>query len=240
MNVEFLVIGVGAFFAGLVNAAFATGGVFVLLAATTAVLPMTAAVPLQGVFSASSILMRIWLFRHHLSWPTIIMFIPGGAIGAFFGVRVFVTLDEAFIATAVGLLLLGILWMPSASFRLSAGRPFFAVGIAHGFLGTLFGVGTMLQPLILLTDLKKLQITGTLAMCLFVLDIIKTTGYVLAGFDYAPFLPHIVIATLAGIAGVFIGKRITHRISEAQFRMVLKGLISLVALRLVFKGLFLA
>jgi len=131
---------------------------------------MTAAVPLHGVFSTSSILMRIWLFRHHLFWPTIIIFIPGGAIGAFFGVRVFVTLDEAFIATAVGLILLGILWMPSASFRLSAGRPFFAVGIA----------------------------------------------------------------TIAGMAGVLIGKWITHRISEAQFRMVLKGLISLVALRLVF------
>lgn len=238
MFLELLVLGLASLVAGVVNAAFSTGGVFVMVAATTSVLPLTAAVPLQGILSLGSVLTRIWLFRAHLFWPVILFFIPGGAIGTYFGVQIFVTLDERMIATAMGLVLLAILWIPPASFRLVAGRPFFFIGAGHGFLGTLFGIGTLLQPMILWTDLKKLQITGTLALCLFSLDLFKTVGYIVYGFDYSAYLAHIGIATIAGIVGVIIGKRITHLISETQFRFILKWLITAVALRLLAKGLF--
>jgi uncharacterized protein len=238
MSAALVIVGLASFLAGVVNAAFSTGGVFVMVAATTAVFPMTVAVPLQGVLSAGSVLMRIWLFRQHLCWPLILLFVPGGAIGTYFGVQVFVTLDEGMIATFMGLVLLGILWLPPASFRLPIGRPFAAIGLAHGFLGSLFGVGAVLQPMILWTDLKKLQITGTMAMCLFSLDLLKTAGYIAVGFDYGAYLPHIAIATVMGMAGVVIGKRLSHLVSEAQFRFILRWLITLVALRLVGVGLF--
>jgi len=115
-------------------------------------------------------------------------------------------------------------------------HPFFFVGGIHAFLSTLFGVGTLLQPAILRTNLVKLQITGTLAASLAILDVFKITGYVWHGFHYTPYIAHIVLATIAGFAGTWAGRQITHRVSEAVFRLVFKGLITLVAIRLLYRG----
>ena len=101
------------------------------------------------------------------------------------------------------------------------------------------GVGTLLQPTILRTTLTKLQITGTLAACLLIMDVFKLTGYIAHGFDYSDYWPHILCATAAGFVGTVLGKRVTHRVSEQTFRLVFKGLITLVALRLIYRGIVL-
>jgi len=81
------------------------------------------------------------------------------------------------------MMLLLLIWMPSWKHNLQIKHPFFFVGIAHGYLGTLFGVDGVLPPMILRTDLVKLQIVGTLSACLITLDVMKVTGYVSLGFD---------------------------------------------------------
>lgn len=231
------VITLGSFAASFVNAAFATGGVYILLASSSAVLPLTAAVPLQSAFAFGSLLARIGFFWEHISWRIVCGFALGATIGVWFGARVFTGLQETTIATLLGLLLILLIWMPTPKVSLGLKHPFFYVGVVHSFLGTLFGVGTLLQPAILRTRLLKLEITSTLAGCLLAMDIFKTIGYVSFGFDYLIYLPHILLATGAGFVGTWLGKRTTHLVSETTFRLVFKWLITLVALRLLLKGL---
>ncbi len=50
MDLPLLVIATGSFLAAFVNAAFATGGIYILLASSLAVFPVTAAIALQGLF----------------------------------------------------------------------------------------------------------------------------------------------------------------------------------------------
>ena len=47
MDLTLIVIILGGFCASFINAAFATGGIYIMLAATSSVLPLTVAVPLQ-------------------------------------------------------------------------------------------------------------------------------------------------------------------------------------------------
>jgi uncharacterized membrane protein YfcA len=233
---ELVVITTGSFVASFVNAAFATGGIYILLASSTSVLPLTAAVPLQTVFALGSLLARIGLFFTHIKWPIVAAFTLGAIVGVYFGIDVFVSLSESTIAVALGGLLLVLSWFPQVNWRIPLKHPFFFVGTIHAFLSTLFGVGTLLQPAILRTDLVKLQITGTLAASLAILDVFKVTGYVSHGFDYTPYIPHIVLATFAGFAGTWAGRRVTHHVSETAFRLVFRGLITLVAVRLLYRG----
>ncbi|MDB3892516.1 hypothetical protein N9368_05305 [Alphaproteobacteria bacterium] len=51
MVIELAVITIGSFLAAVVNAMFATGGIHLLLASTTAVLPVAIAIPLQSVLA---------------------------------------------------------------------------------------------------------------------------------------------------------------------------------------------
>lgn len=236
IEITLVVITLGSFVASFVNAAFATGGIYILIAASSSVLPLTAAVPLQSAFAFSSLLARLVYFRDHINWRIVGGFAIGAIVGVFFGARVFVSLQEATIASLLGSLLLVLIWVPTPDWKIPFKHPFVIVGVLHSFLGTLFGVGAILQPAIFKTRLLKLEITSTLAGCLIAMDIFKMIGYVSYGFDYLQFIPHILLATLAGFAGTWVGKRVTHLISEKTFRIVFKWLITLVALRLLYRG----
>jgi uncharacterized membrane protein YfcA len=237
MDTALVVIICASFAAAFVNAAFATGGVYIILLAATAVLPISAAIPLQSVLSAGSLVARIVYFWEHIDWRIVRTFVIGGAIGVYFGTRTFVALPEAAISVLLGIILLILIWMPKFNWRNPIKHPFFFVGVLHSYLGAVFGVGGVLQPFILRTKLLKLQITATLAICLFTLDVLKVWGYTSYGFNYLDYIPHIIGATVTGVMGTWAGKRANHLISEQLFRKVFKVMVSLVALRLIYKGL---
>ena len=315
MILELLVVTAGGLLAAFINAAFATGGIYLILASSSFVFPLSVAIPLQSAFAFASLAARIAYFRQYIYWPIVGLFVIGSVFGVAIGSTVFVALPEATIALLLGLFLLVLIWMPSVRQDTGShntglhdtglhhagthieGTPdanskssafsnvqstgvtaqsvssrsvssqsttargivtesditkskatkhqtpltwiFLPVGVAHSFLGTVFGVGTLLQPTILRTPLTKLQITGTLAACLLCMDVFKLTGYIAHGFDYSDYWPHIVCATIAGFIGTVVGKRVTHRVSEQTFRLVFKWLITLVALRLVYRGIVL-
>lgn len=94
-----------------------------------------------------------------------------------------------------------------------------------------------MQPVILCTNLLKLQITSTLAACLVTMDVFKVIGYVSVGFIFADYIPHIVLANISGLVGTWAGKHVIHKLSEQTFRLVFKSLITLLALRLLYRGL---
>lgn len=236
LDTSLIIITLGSFVASFVNAAFATGGVYVMLMASVAVLPISAAVPLQSAFAAGSLVARIYYFWTHINWRIVQVFVLGCLLGVYFGTGTFVALPDAAISIMLGFALLAFIWLPKGKINVPVKHPFFFVGVVHSFLGAMFGVGGVLQPVLLRTELVKLQITGTLAACLLTLDVMKVTGYVGFGFSYWTYVPHIIGATIAGFLGTWAGKHVTHRVSEELFRRVFRILVSLVALRLIYRG----
>lgn len=236
MLVEIMVITVGCFVAALVNAAVATGGVYIMLAASSAVLPLVAAIPMQAALAAPSLLARIVTFWPHIHWPIFAMFAPAAAVGVLIGAQVFVALDEGVISVALGGMLLLLVWGVPKGMSFTLPHPFMYVGGLHGFFGTLFGVGLVLQPAMLRAQLNRLQITGTLAICLLVLEGMKATSYVGVGFDYSAYWPHILAGAVAGIIGNIAGHRLFGGITERHFRIIFKLVVTLAGLRLLAKG----
>jgi uncharacterized membrane protein YfcA len=236
MDIALVVITLGSLVAAFVNAAFATGGVYVTQISSLAVLPVSAAVPLQSAFAAGSLLARIGLFWKDIQWRIVATFVFGCLFGVYFGAKAFVALSDALISMLLGMTLLVLIWLPKNVSGIRLKHPFIYVGAVHAFVGTMFGVGGILQPFILRTNLKKMQITGTLAACMISLDVMKMTSYVLVGFRYQDYIPHIVLATLAGFAGAWLGKHATLHVSETAFRTVFRWLVTFAALRLVYGG----
>lgn len=229
-----LVTTLGCFVAAVVNAAFATGGVYIMLLASSSVLPVSVAIPLQSVFATGSLVARLYFFWQHIHWRIVRVFVFGCLFGVYLGTQAFVALPERTLSLLLGIVLLVIIWMPKVHWQSPVKHPFFFIGVIHSYIGAMLGVGGVLQPFVLRTDLLKLQITGTLAACMLTLDIMKATGYISVGFKYLDYIPHIIGATLAGFLGTWIGKRITHLVSEQAFRKVFRVLVSLVAVRLIF------
>ena len=230
------VIAVGSFVSSYISASFSTGGGYILFAFTSAMLPLASAIALQPVLSFGSLLSRGVYFRRHINWSIVKKFSLGSIFGALAGLLIYASAPEAIISILLGVLLVVLVWLPAFKNERFPKRPFFTVGVAHAFVGSTFGIGAILQPALLRTSLAKLELIGTLAACLILLESIKTAGYITIGFNYRPYLFLIVVATLTGVAGAWVGKRTNHFISEKVFRCTLKLLISALGVRFIWKG----
>jgi uncharacterized membrane protein YfcA len=236
MDWSLVIVGVGCFLAGFVNAAFATGGVFVVMATLTLVFPPSVAIPLMGPTSAGSLVGRIVLFWRDIDWRIALMFVLGSAIGVAVGVSVFFALPESGLRLGLGVLLLLLIWVPPSLWLGKRQVPFFGVGAVHTFLGTTLGLGGLLQAVLINAPITRATLTGTLALCMFSADLMKVVGFGSLGFDFRPYVPHIIIATVVGFAGAWTGKRASRWVSDRAFRLVFKALVTVVALRLIFQA----
>ena len=235
-----LIILIASFVGSFVNAAFATGGAFLMLAISASVLPVSAIVPLHTAFMFGSLLARCYYFWRDIYWAIATPFVLGCIIGTTVGAKLYLDLPEFVIALVLGLLMLGSTWLPKFKWTVPMKHPFFVVGIFHSLLSTMFAYGALLHPLILRTELNKTQITATLAGSLLMMGILKFVGYVSFGFNYLDYIPLIVAATLAGFAGTWVGKRVSHHISETLFRQVFRIIMTVFAARLLFRAWSLA
>jgi len=236
MDYTLVIITLGSLLAAFVNATFATGGVYLLLAAGSIIFPMTIVIPLMPLLAFSSLVGRLLLFWKNIAWRIVLAVFIGSIFGVYFGVNIFVALPEAFLSIGIGILLIILIWFGNFKLPVNASKIFIIVGAVHSFIATIFGVGAFLQPAILRTELLKMQITGTLAACMLSMDIFKVFWFSNVGFSYLSYFPHILCATIAGLVGTWLGKRTTKMVSEQTFRRVFKFIVTLIALRLLFKG----
>ena len=236
MTATAILITLGSFIAAYINAVFATGGFFVMLAFGTTALPLTIAIPLQPAFIYTSLMARVAYFWKELDRKIVLSFSIGAVVGVFLGARIFITLPEWIISIGIGTMMLLITWMPAVKFRPRFKYPYLPIGFLHAFLTTVFGASGLLQTIMVRTSLLKLEITSTLAACFIVLETMRSIGYAAQGFNYTGHLALIALASLAGIAGTWAGKGAEHLISDQAFRTVFKWLMTLVALRLLYKA----
>jgi len=230
----------GSFFSSFISATFAVGGGFIMLAILSSALPITSAVPLHSWMMLGLSLGRFWYFRKDINWHIVIPFILGACIGVFAGGRVYFDLSEYLLSLVIGLLILGAVWMPQrVRWGSQLPTPFFWVGIIHSFISTLFSFGGLYQPLMLRAALTKLQIVGTLAAGLLLMNLLKLGAYSYYGFDYGPYFGVILAAVLVAIPGAFLGKKVLHRIPEDRFRLIFRIIMTCFALRLLYRALIL-
>ena len=231
-----ILIVLGSFLSSYVSSALAVGGGFIMLAILSGIMPITVAIPLHSWTMLGLSLGRFWYFRKEIVWRIVAPFLLGALIGASMGGRVYFDLSEFLLSLVVGLLILVAVWMPKVEWGARIPTPFFWVGIVHAFLSTLFSYGGLFQPLMIRAALSRLQIVGTLAAGLLLMNVLKLSAYSYYGFDYGPYLYVILGAILAAIPGAYLGKRTLHRISEEKFRLIFRIIMTCFALRLLYRA----
>lgn len=233
----FIAVVAGSFAASVANAMFSAGGALIVIAVTSTVLPIQHIVPIHSTLLIGSTTTRVVFFWSFIDWKIVWPFILGSLAGAIIGARIYIELPEAFIATAIAVLMLVALWLPSIKWRPRIHHPWVIVGFVHTFISTLFAYGALLHSVILHTGLERRQIVGTMAGALTGMVLFKTAGYVYYGFDYVPYLAMIGAAILMSFAGTAVGKWLGDSLSESKFRLAYRILVTLTALRLMYTGL---
>jgi uncharacterized protein len=231
-----LICFVGAFLSTVAG----LGGGLLILACTSLLLPLSQVVPLNGVMILAGQVTRAVQFRKHIDWSITRPFIPGSVIGAVVGSLVYFALPEAFIAIMLACVMLWFTWVPTTDrSRALAARirhPWFLVGIIHTFLSTVSGGGGLMQSLMVNSKLGKQAMVGTIAGTLLFMALFKSVGYLLAGFDYTPYLPMIGLCWVMGVAGTALGSWMLDSLPDRFFRQLIKMSVTIFALRLFWQA----
>lgn len=233
----FVILTAGSFIAAVLGAAFSAGGALIILAITSTVLPVQAIVPIHSTLLVGSTAARTVMFREHIDWKIVWPFMAGSLVGAAIGARTYIELPEAIIATAIAILMIVAIWLPSVSWRPKIRHPWAIVGFLHTLLSTLFAYGAVFHSVILHTSLRRRQIVGTMAGALLGMSVLKIAGYVIVGFDYEPYYAVIAAAVVANIVGTFVGKQLGEFLPERIFRLVFRVLVTVTAIRLLYTAL---
>ena len=209
----------------------------IVLAATTAVLPVVAIVPMHSGLLIGSTFGRMFMFWRYLRWDIAKPFLVGSLFGTALGARIYFELPEQVIALAIAVVMLIAIWLPAISWRPRIKHPWTVVGFFHSLLSTLFAYGAVLHAVALHAGLSRRQMVATLAGCLSGMSVFKIAGYAWYGFDYRPYLFLIAAAVLASVLGTWLGKRLSEQLPEERFRMAYRLIITLTALRLMYTAL---
>lgn len=228
------------FIGGLFSTLAGLGGGLFTLAATSLLLPITVVVPLNGVLILAGQITRVIQFHKHIDWSVTLPFIPGSILGALAGAYVYFGLPEALLAFLLGCVMVWMAWIPpSDRARRLAARipfPFFWVGVLHTFLSSVLGAGALFQSLMVNSRLSKDALIATIAGAMLFMALFKSLGYVIAGFDYRPYLVLIVLSWAMGITGTVIGKMCVDIVPDRYFRMIIRIVVSLFAVRLFWQA----
>lgn len=233
----FAVLVAASFIAAAFNAAFSAGGAMIILATTTAVLPIFAIVPMHSGLLIGSTFGRMFMFWRYIRWDLALPFLFGSVFGAGLGARIYFELPEQVIGVAIAVVMLIAIWLPEISWRPRLKHPWAIVGFLHSLLSTLFAYGAILHAVALHAGLNRRQMVATLAGCLSGMSVFKIAGYAWYGFDYRPFMLLIAVAVLASVVGTWLGKRLSEQLPEARFRIAYRVIITVTAIRLLYTAL---
>ncbi len=234
----------GLVFAGLALASFCTaffgmitgaGGGPILLALMAMVMPPAVLIPVHTVVQlgvGSSRAIMLWRF---ILWPTMLPFLIGSMVGAAMAAPIFVNLPTAVLQGIVGLFILLVAWMPAFGRKMGPEKGRFALlGCAMTFLAMFVSsMGSLLAPFVASVSPDRRNYASTTAALMSMAHVIKLVAFGLMGFAIGAYLPLMAAMVATAAAGNWLGRKVLFKLREEVFRMVLKVLLTALALRLL-------
>jgi len=211
----------------------AAGGVL-LLALMAIVMPPTVVIPIHTVVMLGTGISRSLTMWRHVMVGTLVPFTVGSAIGAVLGARVFVALPITSLQAILGVFVLLVTWLPNLG-RIGAERGRFAVlGFGATFLGVFVSAtGTLLAPFIASAAPNRLNHSATMGALMTIAHIAKLCAFGFIGIAIGSFAPLMAAMVVTGALGNWLGEAALNRTSEQRFRLMLKLVLTALALRLL-------
>ena len=233
-----IVLVAASFATSFITAAFGIGGGATMIALMSYFVPAAALIPVHGAVQLGSNGGRTIVLRDHVDWVRIGAFSAGAILGAAIGAAIAVRLQSDFILIGLGLFIVASTWIPLKRMAAIRTKGFAAIGAATTFIGMFFGATGPINAALLSNSFSDRRIlVGSLAALMSAQHGFKVLGFAAAGFAFAPWLVLIILMIASGFAGTLAGSRLLHALPEKGFRVALKGMLTLLAAGMIYRGL---
>jgi uncharacterized membrane protein YfcA len=241
MDALSLLVLVGASLAtSILSAIVGMAGGIVLLSIMLLFFDPLVAIPIHGAVQLVSNASRACIQRHHVEWGIVARYAAFLLPTGFIGLAVLRSLSPEVARALIGAFVLLATWAPrwlllgTHPERIDRNRRFLVLGAVIGAVNVAIGAtGPLLAPFFLNLGLTRQAIVGTKAACQVLGHVVKLLVFGLAGFAYAEYAGPLVLLAAAVVVGTWIGSRILGRVSEVAFTRLLRGVLTIVALRLL-------
>ncbi len=224
-----------SFLGSFIAAALGLGGGILVLATMAQLLSPTVLVPIHGVVQLGSNLGRAVLLLRHMLKSVVPPFLVGTLVGAAVGAQIVVTLPKQVLQMVLAFFILTTTWMPGFQSSSTGKIKFFVVGalttIASMFVG---GTGALVGSFLSPACLDRRQFVSTHAVVMSIQHAFKVIAFALLGFSFSHYLPLLAGLVLFGFMGSYAGRAVLNRLPEQVFRAALKGILTLLGLRLLY------
>ncbi len=201
----------------------------------------TTTIALHGLLQVFANLSRVMIFIRAVSWKHVGYFILLCIPGAYLGASIRDVFSPSMLKAMLGILILYVALKPKATKKSPSSNQiiFIPLGFISGFLGMIIGVtGPLLAPFFLKAGLTKEIFVATKALCQFVVQIIKVVLFAtMLSFDYSNFQYELIVMTCTIFVGTFIAKTVIQHISEKNFILILKLILTILGGKLLLSSL---
>lgn len=229
------------FLTAFISGVFGMAGGLLLMGVLALLLPVASAMVVHGVVQSVSNGWRAILHYRWIDWRILGTYLFGSATAAALLVFASIELPKPWLFIVLGLVP-GAVWLPKQRLSLNAARTGHAV--ACGFLvtglNTIAGVsGPLLDVFFANTERDRRCIVATKAATQVVSHAVKIAYYILPALAAAamPATEWLLIAAPLAILGTTLGARFLAMMSDVQFRLWTKWVVSAIGLIYIGRGI---
>ncbi len=221
------------------TASIGIGGGILLLAIMAVIIPPAAIIPVHGMVQLGSNFNRVILTLHHVDWRLLLAFTPGALLGAWLASLFLVQLPTSTLQLTIAGFILFLCWGPKVP-AMALGRvgTFFAAGFST-FISMFVGATGPLVAAFVKQQHSgdRFRTVANFAACMSLQHLTKAFVFGATGFMFKEWLGLIILMILSGAVGTWIGLRLLKRMSNEHFTLIFNGLLTLLAVQLVWQAL---
>jgi uncharacterized membrane protein YfcA len=225
-----------SFFTSLLTSIFSLGGGLIMLVALAQSFSPGTLIPLHGAIQLSNNLSRTYVYKEFFKWHLIKNILIATIFGALVGILLFGAMPEQILIWLIAGTILFLTWAPLDNLILSLMRNDWFCGFISGFAGIFIGAnGPLVTAYMRTKNLSPESLVANHGAVMIFQHSIKILLFIyFFNFSLEEYLFFILILAVTGYAGAVLGKALISSISYDSFNIVLKLLLSLLAVILVF------
>nr|BFD69151.1 hypothetical protein HAGR004_41730 [Bdellovibrio sp. HAGR004] len=236
---ELLFLIFGTLIATTVSGLSGLGGGIILLAFFGMVLPANLIIPTHSIVQFFSNLGRaIWSYKE-IDTKIVLKYSLGALVGAIAGSLLPIAdLNQNIFSIIIGASILVAMWLPQNAFDYSPYiKSYFLIGAISTTVSLFIGItGPLIHPFIAKEKhLSRFGFISTEATCSGITHLTKVIVYIDWGIAFYDQKKTIVALSFVAIVGSFLGKNLLKKITENKFHTIVKLMVSILALRMIFK-----
>lgn len=233
-----VLLGLISMFASTAAAVFGLGGGLILISFLPDFLPADQIIPIHGVTQLASNASRSAFTYRAIEWKLVPKFLIGSCAGALLFTVVLVNISTQYIPPLIGTYILLKLWSKRTVQLLSSFESYLLLGFLQTGLGIIVGsTGHLTMPKLMKELQGRDKIVSTSAMFMALSHSLKLLVYGLIGFHFSQYFILLLCMVAGAFAGSYIGTLLRRKISDQRFNVLLKLLLTFLAVRMIFMAI---